>query len=153
VNTGKRKLVITDLGFQFFIYTFYPLAASSETIGMDFHPLRIQLPSNKEVPHHQGPVKLSLRPEILHIRAEDSPGNALKGIVSQSAYMGPVFEYTIDTSAGSLFTRAPAYHEQYRPKDKVFVHIRPEELIVYPMRAVNETPSPFLFTRRSIQTS
>jgi len=94
--------------------------------------VRIQLPPDKEVPHHQGPVKLSLRPEILHIRAEDAPGNALKGTVSQSAYMGPVFEYTLDTPVGSLFTRAPADNEQYRPKDKVSVHIRPEELIVIP---------------------
>ena len=46
--------------------------------------------------------------------------------------MGSVFEYTIDTRIGSLFTRAPAYHEQYQPKDKVSVHIRPEELIIIP---------------------
>ena len=54
------------------------------------------------------------------------------GVVSQSAYMGPVFEYTIDTRAGSLFTRAPAYHKQYRPKDRVSIHILPEELIIIP---------------------
>jgi len=93
--------------------------------------VRIQLPQDKEVLHEPGPVKLSLRPEILHIRNEGAPGT-LKGTVSQSAYMGPVFEYTIDTPAGSLFTRAPAYREQYRPKDQVFVHIRPEELILIP---------------------
>jgi iron(III) transport system ATP-binding protein len=96
--------------------------------------VRFQLPPDKEVPDHQGPVKLSLRPEILQIRDEDAPGNALalKGVVSQSAYMGPVFEYTIDTPVGSLFTRAPAENEQYRPKDKVSVHIRPEALIIIP---------------------
>ncbi len=94
--------------------------------------VRIQLPQNKKVPDHQGPVKLSLRPEILHIKAQDAPGNALEGTVSQSAYMGPVFEYTIDTPAGSLFTRAPADNEQYRPNEKVSVHIRPEALIIIP---------------------
>jgi hypothetical protein len=46
--------------------------------------------------------------------------------------MGPVMEYSIDTKVGSLFTRAPAYQEQYQPDDKVYLHIHPEELIVIP---------------------
>jgi hypothetical protein len=46
--------------------------------------------------------------------------------------MGSVIEYSIDTNVGSLFTRAPAYHEQYRPNDKVYLHVNPEELIVIP---------------------
>jgi hypothetical protein len=57
---------------------------------------------------------------------------AIEGIVSQSAYMGSVIEYTINTTVGSLFTRAPAYHEQYQPDDKVYLHIDPQELIVIP---------------------
>jgi hypothetical protein len=38
----------------------------------------------------------------------------------------------IDTRIGSLFTRAPAYNEQCRPKDMVSVHIRTEVLIIIP---------------------
>jgi hypothetical protein len=46
--------------------------------------------------------------------------------------MGPVIEYFIDTDAGTLFTKAPAHQEQYRLGDKVYLHVRPEELIVIP---------------------
>jgi ABC-type Fe3+/spermidine/putrescine transport system ATPase subunit len=86
----------------------------------------------KNVPAPEGPIKNSLRPENMHIKSENQSGTAIEGIISQSAYMGPVMEYSIDTKVGSLFTRAPAYHEQYQPNDKVFLHVNPEELIVIP---------------------
>ena len=57
---------------------------------------------------------------------------AKEGIVSQCAYMGPVMEYSINTRVGSLFTRDPAYQEQYQPDDKVYLYIQSEELIVIP---------------------
>ncbi|MEX1329489.1 MAG: ABC transporter ATP-binding protein [Desulfobacterales bacterium] len=93
---------------------------------------RVQLPRDKKIPAQEGPIKISLRPENMHIKSENQSGIAIEGIISQSAYMGPVMEYSIDTKVGSLFTRAPAYHEQYQPNDKVFLHVNPEELIVIP---------------------
>ncbi len=83
-----------------------------------------------------GPVKLSLRPEVLQLlpETEKSPQH-LSGVIVQSAYMGPVLEYSIETKAGALFTRAPAYAGQYRPKDKVCLRIRSEEIIIIPDKA------------------
>ena len=98
---------------------------------------RILLPMGRKVPAREGPIKISLRPEMVHIKSESSSGTAIEGIVSQSAYMGSVIEYTINTTVGNLFTRAPAYHEQYQPNDKVYLHIHPEELILIP--AAGET--------------
>ncbi len=98
---------------------------------------RILLPMGRKVPAREGPIKISLRPEMVHIKSESSSGTAIEGIVSQSAYMGSVIEYTINTTVGNLFTRAPAYHEQYQPNDKVYLHINPEELILIP--AAGET--------------
>jgi iron(III) transport system ATP-binding protein len=98
---------------------------------------RIQWPMDRKLPAQQGPIKISLRPEMVHIKSESKSGMAIEGIVSQSAYMGSVIEYTINTAVGSLFTRAPAYHEQYQPDDKVYLHIDPQELIVIP--AAGET--------------
>ena len=91
----------------------------------------------KKVPAHEGPIKISLRPEMVHIKSESQSGTAIEGVVSQSAYMGPVIEYSINTNVGSLFTRAPAYHEQYQPNDKVYLHVNPEELIVIPAAGEN----------------
>ena len=84
------------------------------------------------MPESDGRIKLSLRPEMLHIRTEGEPDRTLKGVVSQSAYMGPVIEYSIDTDVGSLFTRAPATHNQFKPKEPVYLTIKPEDLIVIP---------------------
>jgi iron(III) transport system ATP-binding protein len=97
-----------------------------------FGDARIRLPTDKSAPARQGPVKLSLRPEMLDIKSEGSTDGALEGIISHSAYMGPVIEYSIETKVGSLFIRAPAHREQYQPNDKVNLHIRPDELIVIP---------------------
>jgi iron(III) transport system ATP-binding protein len=81
-----------------------------------------------------GPVKLSLRPEVLEItsRRGASPPEGLRGIVAQSAYMGPVIEYSIETRAGVLFTRAPAHAGQFKAGDDVCLRIRPDEIIVIP---------------------
>lgn len=92
---------------------------------------RIQVPADRKMPVEEGPVKLSLRPEMLHIESKGST-TALAGIISHSAYMGPVIEYSIRTDVGILFTRAPVYHGQYQPNDKVYLNIRPEEVIVIP---------------------
>ena len=108
------------------------LEGDGESKWVVFGDARIQLPEGKNTPDRQGPVKLSLRPEMFHIEPEDSAGETLEGIISNSAYMGPVIEYSIETNVGSLFIRAPAYHEQYQPNDKVYLHIRPDDLIVIP---------------------
>jgi len=80
-----------------------------------------------------GPVKLSLRPEVLEIapKAEISP-QALSGLIVQSAYMGPVIEYSIETQIGILFTRAPAYARRFQTDEEVCVRIRPDEIIIIP---------------------
>ena len=80
-----------------------------------------------------GPVKLSLRPEVIEIASKDelSP-QSLSGVILQSAYMGPIIEYSIETKAGILFTRAPAYAGQFTAKEEVCVRIRPEEIIIIP---------------------
>ena len=80
-----------------------------------------------------GPVKLSLRPEVLEVlpKNESSPQD-LTGVIFQSAYMGPIIEYSIKTNAGDLFTRAPAYKGQFQTKEEVGVRIHPEEIIIIP---------------------
>lgn len=93
---------------------------------------RIRLQKNKELPETDGRIKLSLRPEMLHIKAEGKPNKDLKGVVSQSAYMGPVIEYSIETDVGSLFTRAPATDKQFQLNESVYLTIKPEDLIVIP---------------------
>ena len=98
-----------------------------------FGDAAINVSDDKAVTHKNGPVKLSLRPEVLEIKpgAETSP-QALAGVIIQSAYMGPVIEYSIETQVGILFTRAPAYAGQFRTGQEVCVRIRPEEIIIIP---------------------
>jgi iron(III) transport system ATP-binding protein len=93
----------------------------------------IDMVKGKKISHQNGPVKLSLRPEVLEIVPKDeiSPQD-LSGKIVQSAYMGPVIEYSIETKVGILFTRAPAYAGQYQTNDDVCVRIRPEEIIIIP---------------------
>ena len=93
----------------------------------------INVADGKTIKHKNGPVKLSLRPEVLEIKpgTETSP-QALAGVITQSAYMGPVIEYSIETAVGVLFTRAPAYVGQFQPTEKVCVRIRPDEIIIIP---------------------
>jgi iron(III) transport system ATP-binding protein len=93
----------------------------------------INVSDGKTINHKNGPVKLSLRPEVLEIKpgTETSP-QALAGVIIQSAYMGPVIEYSIETAVGVLFTRAPAYVGRFQPAEKVCVRIRPDEIIIIP---------------------
>ncbi|MCP4688960.1 MAG: ABC transporter ATP-binding protein [Desulfobacterales bacterium] len=93
----------------------------------------IDAPEDKSATRKNGPVKLSLRPEVLEIDSrEASSSRTLSGVILQSAYMGPVIEYSIETKAGALFTRAPAHAGQFQPEDEVCVRIRPNEIIIIP---------------------
>ena len=94
----------------------------------------LPLPDNMHIPAEPGTVKLSLRPEVLHIEAKSDGSDAacLEGIVTESAYMGPVIEYSVKTAVGDLFTRGPAYETQHLKGDQVRVRIRPDEIIVIP---------------------
>ena len=94
-----------------------------------------------EIPAHQpiaarmknGPVKLSLRPEVLNVNPpETATPHDLPGVVLQSSYMGPVIEYSVDTKAGVLFTRAPANVGQFKAKDRVCLKMSPGEIIIIP---------------------
>ena len=98
-----------------------------------FGDAEINLTEGKQPTRPNGPVKLSLRPEVLEVVPKEEPSTqALSGVILQSAYMGPIIEYSIQTKAGVLFTRAPAYAGQYQPKEEVFVRIRSEEIIIIP---------------------
>lgn len=93
----------------------------------------IDVVKEERTTQQNGPVKLSLRPEVIEIvPKEAATPQALSGMIVQSAYMGPVIEYSIETKAGILFTRAPAYAGQFQTKEEVCVRIRPEEIIIIP---------------------
>jgi iron(III) transport system ATP-binding protein len=81
-----------------------------------------------------GPIKLSLRPEVLEVlpREEAACVQTLNGVIVQRAYMGPVIEYSIKTMVGELFTRVPAYGNQFQENDEICVRIRPEDIIIIP---------------------
>jgi len=113
------------------------LENDAESQWVVFGGTRIRLPESKKLPERSGRIKLSLRPEMLHIKAEGTREWTLKGVIRQSAYMGPVFEYSIDTDVGSLFTRAPATDQPFRPNDKVYLTIHPEDLIIIPAVAAD----------------
>jgi iron(III) transport system ATP-binding protein len=87
-----------------------------------------------------GPVKLSLRPEVLEITSseETAPPQSLPGVIAHRAYMGPVIEYSIETQAGVLFTRAPAYGRQFKVKEAVCVRIKPDDIIIIPDNGAKE---------------
>ena len=86
------------------------------------------------IANRTGPIKLSLRPEALEVKPIDNRAASqdLRGVVVQRAYMGPVIEYTIKTMAGDLFTRVPAYADQFQENEEIRVHIRPEDIIIIP---------------------
>ena len=86
------------------------------------------------ITNRTGPVKLSLRPEVLEIKpmGDSASSQDLRGVVVQRAYMGPVIEYSIKTTVGELFTRVPAYAVQFTENDEIRVHIRPEDIIIIP---------------------
>ncbi|NNK95547.1 MAG: ABC transporter ATP-binding protein [Desulfobacterales bacterium] len=94
----------------------------------------LALPDSMHIPAKPGMVKLSLRPEVLHIEAksDDKDSECLEGIVTESAYMGPIIEYSVKTTIGDLFTRGPAYETQHLKGEQVRVRIRPDEIIVIP---------------------
>ncbi len=98
-----------------------------------FGDAEIAATERAKIIRQNGPVKLSLRPEVLEIapRQENTP-QALSGVIIQSAYMGPVIEYSIQTKVGVLFTRAPAYAGQFQTDEEVCLRIRPEEIIIIP---------------------
>jgi iron(III) transport system ATP-binding protein len=104
-----------------------------------FGDATIELPCNEKTDHPDGPVDLSLRPEVIEVvpRSEAAPG-ALSGVIKQSAYMGPVIEYTIDTPCGTLFTRAPAYAGVFQTNELVHVRVRPDEIIIIPENGEHE---------------
>jgi iron(III) transport system ATP-binding protein len=106
-NNGERELIIGDA--------------------------QIRLDSGKTSSFQNGPVKLSLRPEIIEIFEAGLPTpQTLSGVIVQRAYMGPVIEYSVKTEAGTLFTRVPAHSSQFEIADMVAVNIRPEEIIIIP---------------------
>ena len=93
----------------------------------------INVNEEKKTIQPNGPVKLSLRPEVLEIVSmEKSSPQPLSGVIVQSAYMGPVIEYSIETQVGTLFTRAPAYAGQFEINEEVCIRIHPEEIIIIP---------------------
>ncbi|MFV0421094.1 ABC transporter ATP-binding protein [Oleidesulfovibrio sp.] len=98
-----------------------------------FGDASIDLPCNEDTDHADGPVSLSLRPELIEILPEDKAATeTLSGTIKQNAYMGPVIEYSIETVAGMLFTRAPAYAGVFAAGEKVQVRVRPDEIIIIP---------------------
>lgn len=98
----------------------------------------IELPTTEQTDHPDGPVSLSLRPEVIEIvHQNDAAAETLSGVITQNAYMGPVIEYTIDTESGQLFTRAPAYAGLFETGEKVNVRVRPEEIIIIPENGDN----------------
>ena len=96
--------------------------------------IKLSLPEHMYIPANPGPVNLSLRPEVLHVEAfsDEQDQSCLEGMVIESAYMGPVIEYSVKTAVGDLFTRGPAYETQYLKGEQVLVRIRPDEIIVIP---------------------
>ena len=104
-----------------------------------FGDVEIDVTGDNQRIYQNGPVKLSLRPEVLRVvPKEDSSSQTLSGVVLQSSYMGPIIEYSIETKAGVLFTRAPAYEGQFQTNEAVSVRIRPEEIIIIPADGHND---------------
>ena len=100
----------------------------------------VDVPADMLTGDRAGPVKLSLRPEVIEIKR---PGKAaspsmLRGTVAQRAYMGPVIEYSIATEIGVLFTRVPSSADQFTEDDEISVHIRPEDIIIIPENNIEE---------------
>lgn len=109
------------------------LGSKGDCKVVTFGDATLDLPCNERTDHPDGPVSLSLRPEVIEVVADlESGPETLSGVIKQHAYMGPVIEYTIDTDAGPLFTRAPAYAGMFEPGERVGVRVRPDEVIVIP---------------------
>ncbi|MDJ0781598.1 MAG: ABC transporter ATP-binding protein [Desulfosarcinaceae bacterium] len=97
-----------------------------------------------DLPVENGPVQLSLRPEFIEIvskeAADESRRTALAGTIVQSAYMGAVYEYAIQTPVGRIFTRAPATGTRFQRHQPVDLRIQPDEVIVIP-ESVPDSPA------------
>jgi urease beta subunit len=53
--------------------------------------------------------------------------------------MGPVIEYSIETQAGVLFTRAPAYGKQFKVNEAVCVRVKPNDIVIIPENDTKNT--------------
>ncbi len=112
----------------------------AEIKGVGEHPqillgnTTVDVPADMLTSNRIGPVKLSLRPEVIEIKRLEKAASSpmLRGVVVQRAYMGPVIEYSIETEIGELFTRVPASAGQFTIKDEIGVYIRPEDIIIIP---------------------
>ncbi|MDJ0874537.1 MAG: ABC transporter ATP-binding protein [Desulfobacterales bacterium] len=100
----------------------------------------LEVPADMLTSNRSGPVKLSLRPEVIEIQRLEkaAPASMLCGTVVQRAYMGPVIEYSIETAIGELFTRVPASADQFSVEDEIGVSIRPEDIIIIPDNNIEE---------------
>ncbi|PID44366.1 MAG: ABC transporter ATP-binding protein [Proteobacteria bacterium] len=86
----------------------------------------------RKVNAQPGKIKLSLRPEMFKLREEGDPKVDVPGKVAHNSYMGPVVEYLISTPIGELFTTVPVDEQQFDHGQSVYLHLRPEELIIIP---------------------
>ncbi len=109
------------------------LIGSGEKRQIVVGDIKISVSVDEQMPYANGPVKLSLRPEIIELlNSNPNADQRLKGVIVQRAYMGPVIEYSVETKAGTLFTRVPAHSHQFQVNEKVDVHIHPDEIIIIP---------------------
>ncbi len=110
------------------------IKAVGEHRQIAFGDATVDVPADMLLSNRIGPVKLSLRPEVIEIKRQEKAATSpmLRGIVVQRAYMGPVIEYSIETEIGELFTRVPASADQFTVKDEIGVYIRPEDIIIIP---------------------
>ncbi len=109
------------------------LIGSGEKRQIVVGDIKISVSVDEQMPYANGPVKLSLRPEIIELlNSNPNADQRLKGVIVQRAYMGPVIEYSVETKAGTLFTRVPAHSHQFQVNEKVYVHIHPDEIIIIP---------------------
>ena len=63
------------------------------------------------------PLRVAIRPEAWRIHAAGSAG--LAGVVVKSAYLGAIFEYTIDTDVGKLFVVSSPADRLLAPGERV----------------------------------
>lgn len=107
------------------------LVKHGDTFTIQLGEATIELPAPNAV-NREGAIKLSLRPEMFMLKKEGNPATEVAGSIIQSAYMGPVIEYNIETAMGEIFTTATAIGKQFSPGDRVYLHFHPEELIILP---------------------
>ena len=70
------------------------------------------------LPHRglaEGAVDVAIRPEAILIAAGAAANGALRGTVSQAAYLGSRMEYSIDSEIGRLFVTSPAVDAPLAP--------------------------------------